>query len=108
MTRAVDLVVVGSGAAGLDAAVAAARRGERVLIVLRPADQGDVSHVRRTMRSAAGHVRRRVMVMTGTELVCVDGVGGVEAVVVRRAGSGRLVAFNARAVVMATASAGRG
>jgi thioredoxin reductase len=98
VTRTVDLVVVGGDRAGLRTALAAARRGERVLVVLGPEDRTAIERVRRSIRSAGGRVRRQVTVMTGSEVVCVDGVGGVEAVVVRRVGSARLIAFNARAV----------
>jgi hypothetical protein len=99
VTRAVDLVVAGGEAGAIAAAVTSARRGERVLVVIGPGDRAGADGVRDALRRAGPAVRRRVTVMTGAEIVCVDGVGGVEAVVVRHAGTGRLVAFNARAVV---------
>jgi len=101
VSRTVDLVVAGSGRSGLHAAIIAARRGGRVLIVLGPDDLASAADVLRSIRSAGAPVRR-VRVMTGAEVACVDGVGRVEAVVVRRVGSPDLVAFNAGGFVAAT------
>jgi hypothetical protein len=105
MALTVDLVVVGDDARSIAAAVAAARRGERVLIVLEQRDRSWLNRFRRSIRLAA--VDRQIAVMAGTELVCVDGVGGIEAVVVRRIDSGRLVGINARAVRHSTLAADR-
>jgi len=98
VTRTVALVVVGAGCDAIAAAIAVARRGQRALILLGPRDRARVGRVRWRVRAAGAAVRRRITVMTGSELVCADGIGGVEAVVVRRVGSGRLQAFNTRAV----------
>ena len=86
----VDLVVAGDERAAAAAAVAAVRRGQRVLVVLRSADSGVMPRVRRLCRGANG----RLIGMTNAEVVCVDGVGGVEAVVVRYTRTGRLCAVN--------------
>lgn len=104
MRRTVDLVVGGGDAAAIDAAMAAVRRGERVLVVIGPGDHAGGERVREALNAAGPAGRRRVTVMTGAEIVCVDGVGAVEAVVVRRAATGRLAAFNARAVVAPAAA----
>jgi tRNA U34 5-carboxymethylaminomethyl modifying enzyme MnmG/GidA len=78
--RLVDLVVAGGDAVSVDAAIAAARRGQRVLMVIGPDDRTGVDHVRRALQSAGAVLRRRVTLMAEAEIVCVDGVGGVEAV----------------------------
>lgn len=101
VTGAVHLVVVGNGTAGITAAVDAARRGEHVLIVL-DSDGAAARMVRATVRTAGRLLVRRVRVMSGAEVVCADGVGGVEAVVVRHRRSGRLQAFTAGALLIAT------
>lgn len=100
------MVVVGSGAVGLAAATAAARRGGRVLFVLGPRARVDPATIRRRLRTA-GAPTRRVTVMARSEVVCVDGVGRVEAVVVRRVGSPRLLAFNTTSCVASIASSRR-
>ena len=86
----VDLVVTGDETAAVAAAVDAVRRGQRVLVVLRSAGARVVSRLRRLSRAA----KNQLTVMTNTEVVCVDGVGGVEAVVVRYRRTGRLCAVN--------------
>ena len=50
-----------------------------------------------SLRKTAGADGGQLRVMTGAEVVCVDGVDGVEAVVVRHAPTGRLSAVNASA-----------
>ena len=89
----VDLVVTGDETAAAAAAVDAVRRGQRVLVVLRSDGARVVPRLRRLCRAA----KRELTVMTNAEVVCVDGVGGVEAVVIRRARAGRLCAMNASA-----------
>jgi len=89
----VDLVVTGDESAAVAAAVDAVRRGERVLVVLRSADARVVPRLRRLCRGA----KNQLTVVTNAEVVCVDGVGGVEAVVVRYARTGRLCAVNTSA-----------
>lgn len=98
MSKTVDLVVAGGGTAAISAAIEAARKGSQVLLVTGPTDRTSVRRIRRLIRSGALRIQQRITVMPGTELVCVDGVGGTEAVVVRHVGSGRLTAFNTRGV----------
>jgi hypothetical protein len=76
----VDLVVTGDEGAAVAEAVDAVRRGQRVLVVLRSDDARVVPRLRRLCRAA----KRQLTVMTNAEVVCVDGVDGVEAVVVLR------------------------
>jgi thioredoxin reductase len=96
----VDLVVTGDETAAVAAAVDAVRRGQRVLVVLRSAGARVVSRLRRLSRAA----KNQLTVMTNTEVVCVDGVGGVEAVVVRYRRTGRLCAVNASAFLSCVGS----
>ena len=49
------------------------------------------------MRRLRQDAKSHLTVMTNAEVVCVDGVGGVEAVVVRYTRTGRLCAVNASA-----------
>jgi thioredoxin reductase len=89
----VDLVVTGDESAAVAAAVDAVRRGQRVLVVLRSGGPRVVARLRRLCQAA----KRPLTVMTNAEVVCVDGVGGVEAVVVRYTRTGRLCAVNTSA-----------
>ena len=89
----VDLVVTGDESAAVAAAVDAVRRGQRVLVVLRSAGPRVVPRERHLSRAA----RSRLTVMTNAEVVCVDGVGGVAAVVVRDTRTGRRRAENTSA-----------
>ena len=91
--RTVDLVVTGGETAAVGAAVDAVRRGQRVLVVLRSAGPRIVPRLRRLCRAA----KNQLTVMTNAEVVCVDGVHGVEAVVVRYTRTGRLCAVNTSA-----------
>jgi thioredoxin reductase len=75
----VDLVVTGDERASVAAAVDAVRRGQRVLVVLRSDGARVVPRLRRLCRAA----KSQLTVMTNAEVVCVDGVDGVEAVVER-------------------------
>jgi thioredoxin reductase len=86
----VDLVVTGDERAAAAAAADAVRRGQRVLVVLRSDDARVVPRMRRLRRAA----KNQLTVMTNAEVVCVDGVGGVEAVVARYTRTGRLSAMN--------------
>lgn len=95
MTRTVDLVISGNGGAARAAAVDALRRGERVLMVLRSRDARQVHRLRRRLRKTAGGDSSQLMVVAGAEVVCVDGIDTVEAVVVRHSRTGRLSAVNA-------------
>ena len=92
--RTVDLVVTGGETAAVGAAVDAMRRGQRVLVVLRSAGPRIVPRLRRLCRAAK---KNQLTVMTNAEVVCVDGVHGVEAVVVRYTRTGRLFAVNTSA-----------
>ena len=97
MIGTVDLVIAGDGSAAEAAAVSALRRGQRVLVVLRSADASAARRLRRSLLDTAGADSGRLRIMTGAEVVCADGVDGVEAVVVRHAATGRLSAVNASA-----------
>jgi thioredoxin reductase len=99
MTRTVDLVISGDGPAARAAAVDALRCGGRVLIVLRSGGARQAQRLRKCLRKEAGADSRQLRVMTSAEVVCVDGVDAVEAVVVRHAPTGRLSAVNASAFV---------
>ena len=104
MIWTVDLVTAGDGSAARAAAVSALQRGQRVLVVLRSADARVARRLRRTLLRNAGTDRGQLRVMTSAEVVCVDGVDGVEAVVVRHAPTGHLSAVNASAFVSFDAS----
>ena len=91
--KTVDLVVTGDETAAVGAAVDAVQRGQRVLVVLRSAGPRIVPHLRRLCRGA----KNQPTVMTNAEVVCVDGVHGVEAVVMRYTRTGRLCAVNTSA-----------
>jgi hypothetical protein len=99
MIRTVDLVIAGDGSAARAAVVDALQRGRRVLLVLRPADTRVARRLRRSLLNAAAPDGGQLWVMTGGEVVCVDGVDAVEAVVLRHARTGRLSAVNASAFV---------
>lgn len=99
MIQTVDLVVVGDGDAARAAAADALLRGCRVLIVLRPGDPRAGRRLRRCLRKIVGPGVGRLRVLTGGEVVCVDGVDAVEAVVLKCGRTGRLSAVNASAFV---------
>jgi thioredoxin reductase len=89
----VDLVVTGDETAAVAAAVDAVRRGQRVLVVLRAAGPRIVPRLRRLCQAA----KHQLTVMTNAEVVCVDGVHGAEAVVMRYNRTRRLCAVNTSA-----------
>ena len=91
--KTVDLVVTGDETAAVAAAFDAVRRGQRVLVVLRSVGPRMVPRLRRLCRAA----KNQLTVMTNAEVVCVDGVHGVEAVVARYTRTGRLCAVNTSA-----------
>jgi thioredoxin reductase len=95
MIGTVDLVIAGDGNAARAAALSALRRGQRVLVVLRSADAQAARRLRRILLGTAGADCGRLRVMTRAEVVCVDGIDGVEAVVVRHASTRHLSAVNA-------------
>jgi shikimate 5-dehydrogenase len=97
MNGTVDLVIAGAGGAVRAAAVSALRRGQRILVVLRSADARAARRLRRTLRRTIGAGCGQLRVLTSAEVVCVDGVDGVEAVVVRHAPTDHLSAVNASA-----------
>jgi hypothetical protein len=97
VNRTFDLVVSGSDGAALAAAVDALLCGRRVLAVLRSGDASLGRRFRRSLRKAANAAHDRATVLTNAEVVCVAGVNGVEAVVVRYLRTGRLFAVNASA-----------
>ena len=99
MIATVDLVIAGDASASRAAAVGALRRGERVLVVLRSSDARVARRLRRSVLETAGADGGQLRVMTSAEVVCADGVDGVEAVVIRHAPTGRLSAVNASAFV---------
>lgn len=103
MVATVDLVVSSDDGATASAAVDALQRSQRVLIVLRSADARAGRRLRRCLCRTAGAGKGQVAVMTGAEVVCVDGVDRVEAVVIRYVRTGRLCAVNASAFVSADA-----
>lgn len=94
MIRTVDLVVAGGGDVALAAAAAALERGQRVLILLRGSDPREGQRLRRRLRADAVARGGHLTVVLGADVVCVDGVAGVEVVVVRDARTGRLSAVN--------------
>jgi hypothetical protein len=96
MIRTVDLVISGDSSTVCAPALDALRRGRRVLVVLACNAQAG-RRVRRCLRTCTGADEGRVAVMTNAEVVCVDGVNGVEAVVIRRMRAGQLCAVNASA-----------
>ena len=98
MSKTVDLVIVAGDSSGIGAAIDAARRGMRVLVVIGSTPVPLIRRLRRALRAAGTRVRRGVTVFTNAEVVCVDGLHRVEAVVVRRIGSGRLIGVNASAI----------
>ena len=102
--RIVDLVIAGNGSGARVVASGALRRGQRVLVVLRSADTRVARRLRKWCRETARTDAGQLSVMTDAEVVCVDGVDAVEAVVVRYSRSGRLSAVNASAFVSFDAS----
>jgi hypothetical protein len=101
--RTVDLVIAGSGSAVAAAADEALRSGRRVLVVLHSGDAQAGRRVRRCLCRTAAEPGQ-VAVMTGAEVVCVDGINGVEAIVIRYARTGRLCAVNASAFLSCDAT----
>lgn len=97
MTGTVDLVIAGGGRAARAAATSALKCNQRVLVVLRSGDTRAARRLRRTLLRTAGADSGRLSVMARAEVVCVDGVDRVEAVVVRHGPTGHLSAVNASA-----------
>src|SRR5688572_1332466 len=99
----VDLVVTGDESAAVAEAVDAVRRGQRVLVVLRSGGPRVVPRLRRLCQAA----KSQLTVMTNAEVVCVDGVGGVEAVIVRYIRTGRVRGVNTTAFLSCDGSKNR-
>ncbi|MGE0865329.1 MAG: hypothetical protein AB7P34_15655 [Vicinamibacterales bacterium] len=99
MTRSVDLVVVGGTAAAIAATIDAVGRGLRVLVVIRRQHPGLAQHLRQAVGAVRTPAPGQLTILAGTEVVCVDGVPDVEAVVVRRLRTRRLIGVNAAAVL---------
>jgi hypothetical protein len=102
MSRTVDLVIVGMTAAARDAAIEAARRGRRVLVVGESRDNAYLTQLRRSLEVAGDGCRRRVSMLTGVEVVSVDGTTAVEVVLLRHVKTGRLTGINTSAVLATT------
>ena len=96
----VDLVVTGDETVAVPAAVDAVRRGQRVLVVLPSEDPRVAARLRRL----CGAAKSQLTVMANAEVVCVDGVDGVEVVVVRYTRTGRLCGVNTSAFLSYDAS----
>jgi len=103
MTRTVDLVIVGMTTAGRAAAVDAARRGQCVLVATDSRDGPSFRALRRSLRVAGEGSQERVSVLTGVEVVWIDGTSAVEVVLLRQVATGRLLGINTSAVLPATA-----
>jgi len=95
MIRTVDLLIFGDGSNARTVAVDALQRGRRVLVVLRSGEARVGRRLRRYLCRSASVAASQVTVMTGAEVVCVDGVDGVEAVVIRYTQTKSLRAVNA-------------
>jgi hypothetical protein len=98
VSKTVDLVIVAGDSSAISAAIDAARRGMRVLVVIGSTRALWIRHLRRALGAAEARVRRGVTVFTNAEVVCVDGLDRVEAVIVRRISTGRLIGVNASAI----------
>jgi hypothetical protein len=99
MTHTVDLVIAGDDAAAVAAAVDALERGLRVLVVIRSTRSRFARDLRRALGRPGRPASRQITVLTGAEIACVDGVPSIEAVVVRRLRTRRLLAVNASALL---------
>ena len=99
MMRTVDIVIAGTSAAAIAATVNATNRGLRVLLVIRPRVASLSLELRQTLRRIRTTSRGGVSIVAGAEVVCIDGVRGIEAVVVRHVRTGRLTGFNASALL---------
>jgi thioredoxin reductase len=93
-TRSVDLVVTGDHRTAFATALDAVQRGRRVLVVLPSGGPRAAQRFSNRLRRAA-KTDGQLTVMANAEVVCADGVGGVEAVVIRHSRTGRLSAVNA-------------
>lgn len=99
MTRSVDVVIVGNNAAARAATIDAISRGLRVLVVIRLERLTLARRLRQAIRHAGRLAPGQLTVLTGAEVVCVDGVKSIEAVVVRRTRTRRLLGINTPALL---------
>ena len=99
MKATADIVISGAPPAVLAAAIDAAGRGLHVMVVCRSTRKDLAPRLRVMMRAAGVSLRRLVAVITDAEVVFADGVGEIEAVVVRLIRSGRLIGINASQVL---------
>jgi hypothetical protein len=106
VSKTVDLVIVAGDSRAIAAAIDAARRGMRVLVVIGFIRVPLIPRLRRALRAAGTRVRRGITVFTNAEVVCVDGLDRVEAVIVRRIGTRRLIGVNASAIRVFSAANG--
>ena len=99
MKATADIVISGAPPKVLAAAVDAAGRGLHVVVVCRSTPKDLAPRLRVMMRAAGVSLRCLVAVFTDAEVVFADGVGGIEAVVIRLIRSGRLIGINASQVL---------
>lgn len=99
MSITVDVVVVGSTRKAIDAAIDAARRGKRVILLSRCPSEEACRCMARARRIAGAEVSRRIRVLAGVEVECVAGVRSVEAVLGRYIETGRRVDINATSLM---------
>ena len=102
MSRHVDLVIVGVTPAACAAAIDAARRRRRVLIVSDTPANRCHRHLLRGLKAHREVQRELVSVLTGVEVVCVDGTNAIEVVLLRTMKTGRMVGINTAAVLVTT------
>lgn len=106
MSPTVDLVVAGDVAATVGVAAEALRRGLRVLVVM-PGTSRAARRLRTSLSEVQGCAHGQLTVIPNAEVVCVDGVDGVEAVVIRSLRTGRLWAVNAAAFLRCDTETGK-
>lgn len=100
MTRTVDIVIVGGNAAAVAATIDAVRRGLRVLVVVRRSEPHLTRRFRQAVQRAAALSPRQLTILAGASVACVDGVNTVEAVIVKRLRTHRLIGFNASELLL--------
>ena len=95
----VDIVIAGATADAVAAAIDAAGQGNTVLVVIRTQRAPFTRLVRKRLAASGQGWDRQITVIPGAEIVCVDGVNAVEAVVIRHLRTGRLVGVNTSALM---------
>jgi hypothetical protein len=106
MITTADLVIEGATSTAFDAAVDAARRGLNVIVVDGAVRRSMMRGLRRRLRDQ-GIAPNAITLISGAELVLADGVGGVEAVIVRWLKSGRTIGINTPRVLVTSLRAAR-